>query len=359
MYSAWYRYLRYIMRYTRYETSRYPANVFDIDIDIYIPKISHDISRILSIYMIPITNFCRVVVLCLLRAFVLTSVSLQHSSRHWLVVLDVDRWEERFNLIWLTKKNTYIPGILVDTWFLYLKCAFSHETILSAHRHRAQPESVPILWSYYTNKEKQLLRFSTVDVRTDFSEGSHFTSPIPHPKTDLSKNQIAFRYIISYPKYTKTYFFETRLAFWRFWVKGPRHSENVLAEICYLYRRMCISCVNKTTPRRYCNNFLRSKGRRGLLLVFFSVFPNFRYFAVFSQKRKIPIFWEITKKLWKTLLVKIDPTKKTEWTMQCPSYWIQRYYNTFLRSKGRRGLPILVFITIFPKFRYSAVFSYL
>ena len=35
----------------------------------------------------------------------------------------------------------------------------------------------------------------------------------------------------------KNVIFETRLAFRRFWVKEPRHSENTLAEMCYLYRR--------------------------------------------------------------------------------------------------------------------------
>ena len=32
-------------------------------------------------------------------------------------------------------------------------------------------------------------------------------------------------------------FFETRLAFRRFWAEEPLHSENRLAEMCYLYRR--------------------------------------------------------------------------------------------------------------------------
>ena len=35
----------------------------------------------------------------------------------------------------------------------------------------------------------------------------------------------------------KTSFFEARLAFRRFWAEGPRRSENVLAEMCCLYRR--------------------------------------------------------------------------------------------------------------------------
>ena len=38
-----------------------------------------------------------------------------------------------------------------------------------------------------------LLRRSTVEVRPEFSEASHLRSSLPHPKNDLSKNQIASR----------------------------------------------------------------------------------------------------------------------------------------------------------------------
>ena len=37
--------------------------------------------------------------------------------------------------------------------------------------------------------------------------------------------------------YKQASFPETRLTFGRIWVQGPRHSENDLAEMCYLYRR--------------------------------------------------------------------------------------------------------------------------
>ena len=60
---------------------------------------------------------------------------------------------------------------------------------------------------------------------------------MPHPKTDFNKDQIASRWIIPWPKYTKTYFFEAWLAFRRFRVKEPSHSENVLAKMWYVYRR--------------------------------------------------------------------------------------------------------------------------
>ena len=33
-------------------------------------------------------------------------------------------------------------------------------------------------------------------------------------------------------------FFQTRLALRRFWVKEPLHSENILAEMWYLYLKM-------------------------------------------------------------------------------------------------------------------------
>ena len=35
----------------------------------------------------------------------------------------------------------------------------------------------------------------------------------------------------------KTPFSITILAFRQFWVKGPCHSENIVVEMCYLYRR--------------------------------------------------------------------------------------------------------------------------
>ena len=35
----------------------------------------------------------------------------------------------------------------------------------------------------------------------------------------------------------KTVIFRTTLAFRRFWVKGPRHSENIFSEMCHLYRK--------------------------------------------------------------------------------------------------------------------------
>ena len=61
---------------------------------------------------------------------------------------------------------------------------------------------------------------------------------MPHLKTVFSKTQIEPRRIIQWPEYTKkTSFFETRLAFRQFWVQEPRCSENILAEMCYLYRR--------------------------------------------------------------------------------------------------------------------------
>ena len=53
-----------------------------------------------------------------------------------------------------------------------------------------------------------------------------------------SKKQISCRSIFPWPKYTKTSFFETRLAFRRFWVKEPRHSEKKVAEMYHLYRSL-------------------------------------------------------------------------------------------------------------------------
>ena len=53
--------------------------------------------------------------------------------------------------------------------------------------------------------------------------------------------------MIPWPKYTRKSFFGRGLAFRRFWVQEPRHSENRLAEMCYLYRRtrhMAIFCFS-------------------------------------------------------------------------------------------------------------------
>ena len=63
----------------------------------------------------------------------------------------------------------------------------------------------------------------------------------PHPKTDFSKNQIASRWVISRPKYTKTSFFEPRLAFWLFLVKNPPSFRNIFSGKCAtsIYRKMC------------------------------------------------------------------------------------------------------------------------
>ena len=45
------------------------------------------------------------------------------------------------------------------------------------------------------------------------------------------------------PKHTvSSCFFDTRLTFRRFWVEKPRHSENSLAKMCYLYRRTPPRC---------------------------------------------------------------------------------------------------------------------
>ena len=81
------------------------------------------------------------------------------------------------------------------------------------------------------------VRRSTIEIHPSFSEAPHLRSSVPYPITDFSKNQIASRWIIPWPTYPITYFFETRLAFRRFWAKEPRHSENMLAEMYYLYRR--------------------------------------------------------------------------------------------------------------------------
>ena len=48
---------------------------------------------------------------------------------------------------------------------------------------------------------------------------------MPHPTTDLSKNQIASQRKTLYSKYTKTSLKKKRLTFRTFWVKEARHLE--------------------------------------------------------------------------------------------------------------------------------------
>ena len=52
--------------------------------------------------------------------------------------------------------------------------------------------------------------------------------------------------------YNNVFFFETILAFRRLWVKEPRHSENMLAEMCYLYYRR----MRPSLPHRVKTSFL-------------------------------------------------------------------------------------------------------
>ena len=81
-----------------------------------------------------------------------------------------------------------------------------------------------------------------IEVHPKFSEVPHLRSSIPHPRTDVSTNRIASRWIIpSSPKSKKKkhpfskqdFGIPTILVL----VREPRHSENILAEMCYLYRR--------------------------------------------------------------------------------------------------------------------------
>ena len=55
------------------------------------------------------------------------------------------------------------------------------------------------------------------------NEALHLRSSKPHPKADFSKSRIASRRVKPWPKCSRISFFETRLAFRRFWAKEPRH----------------------------------------------------------------------------------------------------------------------------------------
>ena len=75
-----------------------------------------------------------------------------------------------------------------------------------------------------------------VEVHTIVSEAPHLRSSIPHPKTDFSKNQIASRRIIPWPKSTKPFFPKSRFFIPTIWGQGPTFFRNKIAEMCYLYR---------------------------------------------------------------------------------------------------------------------------
>ena len=71
-----------------------------------------------------------------------------------------------------------------------------------------------------------------------FLRRAHLGRSTPHPKTDLSKNQVASRLIILWPQVYKNVIFRNKINIpRRFWDKWPPHSENIIAETCYLYRR--------------------------------------------------------------------------------------------------------------------------
>ena len=76
-----------------------------------------------------------------------------------------------------------------------------------------------------------------IEAHPNFSEGPHLRSSYLTRKLISAKIKLRPDEIITWPEYTKTSFFETRLAFRRFCVEEPSHSGNTSAEMCYLYRR--------------------------------------------------------------------------------------------------------------------------
>ena len=66
-------------------------------------------------------------------------------------------------------------------------------------------------------------RLSAVEVHPNFSEAQDSLKELhPLPENRLSKNQIASRWIIPWPKRIHNdHFFETRSTFWWFWSKEP------------------------------------------------------------------------------------------------------------------------------------------
>ena len=81
-----------------------------------------------------------------------------------------------------------------------------------------------------------LWRHSTIEVHPKISEAPHLRSSTSRENRLLAKSS-CLPMTNPMAQVPKTSFFETRLAFQRFWVKERRHSEDGLVEICYLYRR--------------------------------------------------------------------------------------------------------------------------
>ena len=123
-----------------------------------------------------------------------------------------------------------------------------------------------------------------IELHRNFSEAPRLRSSIPHPKTGFSKYQIASRRIISWPKlYTKS-FFETALAFRRFWVKKPRLSEKKV-EMCYLYRITCRGLC----PKRGLHDIHVCRRMALNVSYFFQFFPSYEQFSAKRQRKYIPV----------------------------------------------------------------------
>ena len=177
-----------------------------------------------------------------------------------------------------------------------------------------QYKAMRVSWLQVSRLSYQVARYSqiflpqpqtgaTVEFTAIFIEGPHetLTSPTPHPKNEILSearstsrwnftnrgilrkrvNLVFLRLLtrtlgasylirtltsakiklypdkIPWSKYTKTSFFETRLAFLLFWVKEPRHSEGLLAEMCYFYGR---TRQSSSTLMAFDDNRLRSSG---------------------------------------------------------------------------------------------------
>ena len=94
-----------------------------------------------------------------------------------------------------------------------------------------------VSWASDRRCTSSLPRRSTLEVHPISSEAPHVWSSIPHPEADICTTSSCIPMHKAMTQVRKTPFFETRLAFQPFWVKEPRHSENILAEMCYLYGR--------------------------------------------------------------------------------------------------------------------------
>ena len=96
-----------------------------------------------------------------------------------------------------------------------------------------------------------IIRFQRQPSSLDFDSMPIRPHTSPETKTDSTKNQIAPRRIIPWPKHTMSHFFKTGFRNSDDFGLRSRHPENLSAEMCYVYRSTCSNqfCFGRKLPR--------------------------------------------------------------------------------------------------------------